>query len=128
MVVVEFCTSRKLAQRQGTMKPYCSGALLSFYALSTILTFAFAFICRFPRFFTFLILRRAFRFPWWRKTMSSDLISLAGSWWSTPLSPSCVFLFRFNIGCFVTLRTSIPELNKVYQRFEMVVIRGQVVC
>ena len=111
MVAVEFRTSRKLAQGQGAFKSYCSGATLSFCALSTSLTFALVFLCRFPRFFPFPFLSRAFRFPWWRRTMSNDLISRAGSLWSTLQSPSCVFPFSFDIRCFVTLRTSIPVLN-----------------
>ena len=126
----------KARSRTGAIKPYCSAATLSFCAISTSLTFALAFLCRFPRFSLFLFW--SFRFPWWRRTISSDLISNAG-WFlmeHSVVSQLC-FPFRFDFRCFVTLRTRISVLSNslrcssgltVYQHFKLVVIRGQVVC
>ena len=70
----------------------------------------YQFLCRFSRFFPFPFLSWAFRFPWWCRTIPSGLISHACSL-SRLYSSSCVLCFRFNIRCFVTLRTSIPVLN-----------------
>ena len=96
---------------QARSRTGCNEALLFRSYTLVLCSFALAFRCRFPRFFPFPFLSRAFRFPGWRRTKSNDLISRAGSCWSTLLSLSCVLTFRFDIRCFVTLRTSIPVLN-----------------
>ena len=112
MFVVKFHTSRKLVQDHGAMKPYFSGAKLSVCAPSTTLTFTSPFLCRFPRLLLFV--SRFIRFSWWRRTTFFDLISHAGSWWSKLQSHICIFCFRFDIRCFVTLRNNVSVLNNSF--------------
>ena len=49
---------------KGAMKPYFSGAILWFCALSTSLTLALLFLCRLPMFFPLSFTTRAFWFPY----------------------------------------------------------------
>ena len=120
--------------RTRAMKPYGSGATLSFCALSSSLTFALALLCSFPWFVHYPYLSRAFGLPWWRRTMSSVLISRAGSWWST---------LDFQLRSLLTLRlvlchpqTQYPSAQQlfkiikvssalaIYKRFDFFPIRG----
>ena len=139
MVVIKFRISGKLTQGRGAMKINCSGAKLSFCALSTSLAFALSFLCCFQMFFLILFLVKALSFPWWRRTMSSDLISRAGSRCSTLLSPSCFFASAlYQIICL--LQNQYPSAQQLFEnskgssslavhhRFKLVFIHGQVVC
>ena len=116
---------------QGTLledrgkKTYCPGDALSFCALYTSLTFALPLLSLFPKSSPFFSLNRIFRFPWWRRTMYSELIAGANSWWSTKYFSSCVFLsFPINIRCFFTTRNNFPVLNNS-PKFPRVTVRWQ---
>ena len=131
----KFRTSRKLAQVQGAMIPYCSRASLLFCVLSISLTFSSVVS---PGFFS----------PFWteisRFIAGAEQCPVIWSHVRAPLGAHCNLPAVFSASASISGVSSPPEQNPsawqlfefirgswalaIYQHFKIVFVRGQVVC